>query len=181
MKTIFFIILSLPLLVISWRSLFGLKNHGLYRFVMWECILWLSIQNHRYLIVERFDLQQIISSALQIASLFFVVSAVSAMRKRGRASRQRPDPTLLAFEKTTTLVTSGIFKRVRHPMYSSLLFLAWGVLLRNIEADLLVVAMAATCAGVIAALVEERENLVYFGERYARYMRKTKMFVPHVI
>lgn len=181
MKLLVFGILSLPLTALSWRSLFGLKNHGLYRFVVWECILWLAIQNSRHLIVDQFDLQQVISSVLMIASLVYVLSAVFMLRKRGRAGTRRTDPTLLGFEQTTELVESGIFGHVRHPMYGSLLFLAWGVLLRNIEADLLLVAMLATGACMLAALMEEKENMDYFGERYTGYRRRTKMFIPFVI
>lgn len=165
MKIIIFCILSLPLLILSWRTLFSLKNPGLYRFVVWECILWLAIQNYRYLIVEEFDLQQLISSALMIASLVFVFSAVWVMRKKGGVSNQRSDQTLFGFEKTTVLIESGIFKHVRHPMYSSLLFLAWGFLLRHIEGTLFIVALIATCSGVFAAWIEEKENTEYFGER----------------
>jgi protein-S-isoprenylcysteine O-methyltransferase Ste14 len=181
MKVIFFCILSLPLLTLSWRSLLSLKNHGLYRLVVWECILWLLIQNYRYLIVEKFDLQQLISSALMLASLAFVISAVFIMRKKGIVSKQRRDHALFDFEKTTVLIESGLFKHVRHPMYSSLLFLAWGILLRNIEVTLLIVALIATCSCIFAALVEEKENIEYFGERYRHYTLKTKMFIPYVI
>ena len=181
MKVIVFLILSLPLLALSWRTLFSLKNHGLYRLVVFECILWLAIQNYRYLIVEEFDLQQSISSALMITSLVFVLSAVFIMRKKGRVSKQRRDHTLLGFEKTTVLIESGIFKHVRHPMYSSLLFLAWGILLRHVEVILLMVALIATCSGVFAAWIEEKENIKYFGESYRHYMLKTKMFIPRVI
>jgi protein-S-isoprenylcysteine O-methyltransferase Ste14 len=181
MEVISFCILSLPLLALSWRTLFSLKNHGLYRWVVWECILWLAIQNYRHLIVEKFDLQQLISSALMIASLVFVLSAVYMMRQKGGVSRQRRDHTLFGFEKTTVLIESGIFKHVRHPMYSSLLFLAWGILFRNIEVTLLIVALIATCSGIVAALMEERENIEYFGERYRHYTLKTKMFIPNII
>jgi protein-S-isoprenylcysteine O-methyltransferase Ste14 len=181
MKVIYFCILSIPLLTLSWRTLFNLKNHGLYRLVVWECILWLSIHNYRYLIVEESDLQRLISSALINASLVFVLSAVFVMRKKGRASKQRRDHTLFGFEKTTVLIESGIFKHVRHPMYSSLLFLAWGILLRNIEVTLLIVALIATCSCIFTALMEEKENIEFFGERYRRYMLKTKMFIPYVI
>jgi protein-S-isoprenylcysteine O-methyltransferase Ste14 len=181
MKVIVFLILSLPLLALSWRALFSLKNHGLYRLVVFECILWLAIQNYRYLIVEEFDLQQLISSALMITSLVFVLSAVFIMRKKGGVSKQRRDNTLLGFEKTTVLIESGIFKHVRHPMYSSLLFLAWGILLRHIEATLFVVALIATGSCIVAAMIEEKENIAYFGESYRHYMLKTKMFIPYVI
>ncbi|HSO60374.1 MAG TPA: methyltransferase [Desulfobacterales bacterium] len=181
MKVVIFCIFSLPLLALSRRALFSLKNHGLYRLVVFECILWLAIQNYRYLIVEEFDLQQLIASALMIASLVFVLSAVFIMRKKGEVSKQRQDPALFDFEKTTVLIETGIFRHVRHPMYSSLLFLTWGILFRHIDATLLVVALIATCSGVFAAWTEEKENMAYFGERYLRYKLKTKMFIPRVI
>jgi len=116
-----------------------------------------------------------------IASLVFILSAVFIMRKKGSVSKQRRDRTLFDFEKTTVLIESGIFKHVRHPMYSSLLFLAWGILLRNIELPLLIIALIATCSCLFAALMEEEENIEYFGDRYGHYRLKTKMFIPYVI
>ena len=116
-----------------------------------------------------------------ITSLVFVLSAVFIMREKGRVSKQRQDHTLLGFEKTTELIESGIFKHVRHPMYSSLMFLAWGILLRHIDAMLIMVALIATWSCVFAAWVEEKENVAYFGEKYRHYMLKTKMFIPYVI
>jgi protein-S-isoprenylcysteine O-methyltransferase Ste14 len=116
-----------------------------------------------------------------MVSLLFVLCAVFVMRKRGAAGRQRQDDSLLGFEKTTVLITSGIFKHVRHPMYSSLLFLLWGVLLRHVEVASLVIALLATLLCGVAALIEERENLEYFGQSYRHYMRRTKMFIPYVI
>ena len=116
-----------------------------------------------------------------VASLGFVLSAVFMMWKNGKVSKQRRDHTLFGFEKTTVLIESGIFKRIRHPMYGSLLYLAWGILLRNIEASLSVVALIATCSGVLAALMEERENIEYFGDKYRHYMMRTHMFIPYII
>jgi protein-S-isoprenylcysteine O-methyltransferase Ste14 len=116
-----------------------------------------------------------------LASLAYVLLAVHAMRTRGRVSAQRQDPSLFAFERTTALVESGIFGLVRHPMYGSLLLLTWGVLLRRVEVGLIAVAVLATVAGVLAAWIEEKENLAYFGESYRRYARKTKRFIPFVI
>jgi protein-S-isoprenylcysteine O-methyltransferase Ste14 len=180
-KSFFFLILSLPLLALSWRSIFSSKNHGFFRFIVWECILWLSVQNYRYLIVREFDFQRIISSIFMIASLLWVLSAFFAMHKRGKATHFRKDSTLFAFEKTTVLVDSGVFGYVRHPMYGSLLFLTWGVLLRNMEASLIIVALISTGASVIAALIEEKENIRYFGDNYKRYQLRTKMFIPYII
>jgi protein-S-isoprenylcysteine O-methyltransferase Ste14 len=66
-------------------------------------------------------------------------------------------------------------------MYGSLLFLTWGILLRNIETTLTVIALISTCASVVAALIEEKENINYFGDSYNRYKLKTKMFIPYII
>lgn len=181
MKIILFGMLSVPLLFLSRSTLFSLKNHGLYRFVAWECILWIALQNQSYLIVEKFDLQQLTSSALMIASLAYVISALRTMRKKGKASRQRRDETLLGFEKTTVLIETGIYRYIRHPMYSSLLFLVWGLLLRNIEITLLIVTLIASFFCLLAAKIEENENIAYFGECYIRYMQRTKMIIPHIV
>jgi len=66
-------------------------------------------------------------------------------------------------------------------MYSSLMLPAWGICLRRAPAELLGVALAAACACILAARVEEKENTNYFGEEYRRYMRRTKRFIPYIV
>ncbi len=181
LKIAVFLILSLPLMYLSWRTLFSPDKHGLYRFVTWESILWIAVHNFHYLRVEEFTSRLIISSLLMVMSALLVLWAFIVMRRKGRASGQREDETLFGFEKTTALVTAGIFGYIRHPMYTSLLCLLWGVLLRNVEIGLLLVALLGTLACIIAALMEERENLEYFGESYREYMRRSKRFVPFLL
>ena len=181
LKFIVFVVLSLPLIYLSWRSLFNPDKHGLYRFITWESILWIAVQNYRYLQVEQFNIRLLISSLLLVTSALLVVWAFVVMRREGRVSRQREDETLFGFEKTTALVTVGIFRYIRHPMYTSLLCLLWGVLLRNVEIGLLLVALLGTLMCIVAALIEERENLEYFGENYRQYMRRSKRFVPFLV
>lgn len=176
-----FCLLSLPLMALSRRWLFRPAHHGFYRFILFECILWLAVANRRHLLVERFDLQQVAASALMLASLGFVLAAVITLRSRGGTGAGREDPGLFAFERTTVLIRSGIFRFVRHPMYASLLFLAWGLLLRRVEAELVVVAAVATAAAVLAGRIEERENIAYWGDAYRGYMRRTKRFIPYLV
>jgi len=40
--------------------------------------------------------------------------------------------------------------------------------------------MITTILLVITARIEEKENIVYFGEPYREYMRATKMFLPFI-
>lgn len=181
LKIVVFLILSLPLIYLSWRTLFSPDKHGLYRFITWELILWIAVQNYQYLQVEQFNSRLMISSLLLVSSAVLVVWAFVVMRLEGRVSQQREDATLFGFEKITALVTSGIFGYIRHPMYTSLLCLLWGVLLRNFEIPLLLVALLGTVTCIIAALIEERENIEYFGETYRQYMRSSKRFIPFLL
>ena len=87
---------------------------------------------------------------------------------------------LLGIEKTTRLVTTGAFRYIRHPLYSSLLLLAWGVFFKNPSWAGICLALGATAFLVATAMVEEAENLLYFGPVYREYMRRTKMFIPYL-
>lgn len=81
-------------------------------------------------------------------------------------------------ETTTNLVTTGVYKYVRHPLYSSLIFLGAGCLLKN--PSLLALSLFAVTAVFVyaTALSEEKENLLKFGDDYTAYTRKSKMLVP---
>jgi protein-S-isoprenylcysteine O-methyltransferase Ste14 len=118
---------------------------------------------------------------LMIVSLGLLISALYIMRKKGGAGRHRHDDSLFGFEKTTVLVECGIYRYIRHPMNSSLFFLLWGVLLRNFEINLLMVVLFGTAMLILSVLVEEKENLIYFGQEYRIYMKKTKSLIPFVL
>jgi len=81
-------------------------------------------------------------------------------------------------EKTTKLVTIGIYRYIRHPIYSAGLVGAWGVYLKQHTWLGLTLAVVATIAFYITAKMEEVENVRFFGEEYQDYMKRTKMFVP---
>jgi protein-S-isoprenylcysteine O-methyltransferase Ste14 len=77
-------------------------------------------------------------------------------------------------------VTTGVYAYIRHPMYTSLLYLAWGVFFKRPSWIAGVLAAGAMVFLILTAKVEEAEDLRYFGEGYRTYMRGTKMFVPFV-
>ena len=101
------------------------------------------------------------------------------MITRGRPeTRRRDDVPLLGIEKTTRLVTTGVFRYIRHPLYCSLLLLAWGAFFKDPSWVGGCLALAATAFLVATARAEEAENIRYFGAAYQAYMRHTKMFLP---
>ena len=100
------------------------------------------------------------------------------MKKTRKPQADRDDKTLYKFEKTTELVDTGIFKYIRHPLYSSLLFLTWGIYLKNTSNELLIVSLLSTIFLFLTAKFDENECIKYFGEKYKEYRKRSKMFIP---
>jgi protein-S-isoprenylcysteine O-methyltransferase Ste14 len=183
-RLILFVGASLVLGYVSRASLSQLRSHGFYRFLAWESILALVLVNFRGLAQwfgDPFRLRQLASWVLLIGSIVPVTWGAHLLRTRGRPQAAGDDRKLFKFEKRTQLVTEGVFKYVRHPLYSSLLLLAWGVFLKRPSGLAGGLAVCATALLVATAKAEESENHRYFGTAYDAYMRDTKMFIPFVL
>jgi protein-S-isoprenylcysteine O-methyltransferase Ste14 len=176
-----FVILSIPVIVLSWRTLTDAKSHGFYRFFSWECILWLLVCNVRYWFDDPLSLKQIFSWIILVIGAYLVIAGVIQMKRKGKAGNDREDKNLYQFEKTSELVDTGIFKFIRHPLYSSLIFLTWGIFLKNPTAILLMVSAFSTLFLVLTSLSDERECIRYFGDKYRDYMKRSKRFIPFII
>jgi len=178
---IIFIVVSLIILAVSWKSLQQPGSHGFYRFFAWETILALFVINMNVWFYKPFAWNQVISWILLFLSFIPLVFGVQSLRRRGKPAEQREgEPSLLAFEKTTALVTSGIYHYIRHPLYSSLFLLAWGIFFKSPSWLGVVLAIAATFFLVATAKADESECTRFFGAQYQEYMKTTKRFVPYV-
>ena len=170
---------SALLILVSRKTLLRVYSHGFYRFFAWECILALVILNFPHWTLEPFSPHQIISWFFLMTSLSLVIHGARLLKLIGKPDSNRPDHELLAFEKTTRLVTVGAYKYIRHPLYSSLLFLAWGAFFKDpVSLPGLLLALTASFFLVLTAKSDESECLRHFGEDYQTYMLKTKRFVP---
>lgn len=178
---VIFTILSLLIIAVSWRTIGNIRSHGFYRFLCWECIAWLLANNYRNWFVNPLSLHQIISWILLIIAAYLVIHSVILFRKRGKPGKDRADKNLYQFEQTTALIDNGIYKYIRHPLYASLLFLSWGILLKQVTVDLFVTTMLSTTFLYLTAILEEKECIAYFGEQYSDHMKRTKRFIPFVI
>jgi protein-S-isoprenylcysteine O-methyltransferase Ste14 len=87
---------------------------------------------------------------------------------------------LLAFENTSALVTQGIYRFIRHPLYCSLILLTWGIFFKDLVWHGLVLALAATLLLFATARADEKECIRFFGDPYQVYMRGTKRFIPFI-
>jgi protein-S-isoprenylcysteine O-methyltransferase Ste14 len=184
LRVVIFACLSGMLAYVSRAFLKVSGSHGFYRFFAWECIVGLfclNLINLKQWFGDPFSVHQLISWFLLIACIVPAVYGGYLLRTLGRPdARRRDDTPLVWIEKTTELVTAGAFKYIRHPLYSSLLLLAWGVFFKHPSWVGGGVVLGATVFLLATAKAEEVENVRYFGPAYQAYMQRTKMFIPFV-
>ncbi len=179
-RIIIFATLSILIIAISWRTILNIKSHGFYRFISWICIAWLIATNYRDWFNNPFSIRQIISWIFLVISGYLVVVGVILMKKIGNPKNNRNEKSLYQFEQTTELVDKGIFKLIRHPLYSSLLFLTWGIFLKNPTIELLFITLLSTTFLYLAAIFDEKECVNFFGDKYIEYMKRSKRFIPYI-
>jgi len=182
LRIVLFFVLSAGIAYVSRASLRKPSSHGFYRFFAWELLLALLFLN--FISIDQwfgdpFSIRQLFSWFFLAASAVPALLAVHLLTTIGRPdTRQREDEILIGLEKTTRLVTTGVYKHIRHPIYCSLCLLAWGVFLKNTSWAGSVAALGATAFLLATARFEEKENVLYFGTAYEDYMRRTKSFIP---
>ena len=131
-KILIFVVLSAPLAYISRVPLKTPRSHGFYRFFAWEFILALVLLNIDRWFYDPFSIHQLVSWVLLIATFVPGVPGIHLLITQGKpVSKRSDDVALIGIEKTTRLVTTGVFKYIRHPLYCSLLLLAWGAFFKN--------------------------------------------------
>jgi protein-S-isoprenylcysteine O-methyltransferase Ste14 len=173
MEILIFAVGSAVILWFSWKPLRQLGSHGFYRFFAWEAIWGLFALNVRIWFANPFSWYQLISWFLLLISLIPIIYGVLLLRNVGKPTD--------ALEATTKLVTNGIYHYIRHPLYASLLYLAWGIFFKSPSLLEGLIAAVTTAFLYATARADENECLVKFGTEYADYMKQTKMFVPLVM
>ncbi len=117
---------------------------------------------------------------LLTVSLFLAIHGFRLLSLLGRPATPARDSPTYRIENTTTLVTVGAYRYIRHPLYASVLFGAWGAALKAPSPLSIVLGLVATAFLVATAKAEEAENLARFGDAYREYMARTRRFIPFV-
>ena len=84
----------------------------------------------------------------------------------------------LQLRKEHTLITSGPYARIRHPLYAAMF--AWAIALALLTANWIFVAITVlTIAGTLARVPKEEQMMLdSFGDEYRAYMQRTGKFLP---
>ena len=166
----------------SWRPGASLspRCHGFYRFFVFEGALALVLLNLHVWTDNPNRTLQAVSSVLLFSSIPVGIYGFWLITRSKEHSPRDGAPENFAFENTTQLITHGVYTYIRHPMYTSLLLLAWGALVKEISVIGIAIVLLTTAFLIATAKVEERENLKFFGSAYRSYMGTSKMFIPYV-
>ena len=81
-----------------------------------------------------------------------------------------------AQSSSSKMVTSGLYRWVRHPLYTAGLVFIW--LTPIMTTSLLALNIGLTLYLIIGAIYEERKLVREFGEEYTRYQEKVPMLIP---
>lgn len=160
--------------MITFLSRNGLRerhSYGYYLFFTFEFALLLMVTNLRLWFADPLSLLQIFSWILLLVSLYLFVAGMELRQKRMSIEREGP----------AQLIETGLYGKIRHPMYSALLFLSFAAYLKgpSLFSSLLEFGFLFTL--VTAVRAEESVDEKKFGSRYLEYKQKTKMFIPYII
>jgi protein-S-isoprenylcysteine O-methyltransferase Ste14 len=171
-ETIIFVFGSIGIIWVSIPSLHHPGSHGFYRFFAWEIILGMLMLNLRGWFDNPFAWYQVLSWIFLFTSLIPIIYGVILLSTIGKPTDH--------LEATTQLVTKGIYRFIRHPLYASLLYLTWGIFFKSPSWLDGCLAIGTTVLLHSTARADESECLAKFGKAYSDYMKSTKMFIPFV-
>jgi len=79
-----------------------------------------------------------------------------------------------------TMLRTGPYKVIRHPMYAAALLLIWSSIFGHLSAVTAIIGLIVTCIIAIRIVTEEQYLSTRFPE-YAEYSRITKRVIPFLI
>ena len=106
-----------------------------------------------------------------ISALFLFVAVIQTDILSFAGLRQ-----LIEEEKTGGLVTSGLYRSVRHPLYTFSLLILW--LVPSMSLNSFIIYVVLTVYVLIGIFFEERKLLREFGGAYEQYRSVTPMLIP---
>ena len=78
--------------------------------------------------------------------------------------------------ETEKLVTDGLYRWVRHPLYTAAFIILW--LVPIMTWNLLALNIGLSAYMIIGTIFEERKLVAHFGDAYVMYRKKTPRIVP---
>ncbi len=142
------------------------------RFLAFESILSLIFLNGDIWFLNPLSISQVISWICLAGSLFLAGYGFYLVKTKGNPEGD--------FEDTTSLITSGVYKYIRHPLYTSLILFSLGAFLKGPSLFGFGLLITTIIGVYLTARIEEGFNLERFGDPYQEYLDRTKRFIPYI-
>ena len=114
----------------------------------------------------------IIAASFLLLGIIILITAVLSFK------RQSTTISPLQPEKASYLVVSGIFKYSRNPMYLGMLFILISLSIRyNIIGGIIAISIFIFLITKFQIKPEEVQMEKLFGEKYAQYKKRTRMWI----
>ncbi len=174
LQWILFIVGTLFFIYASWSvSLKAGRYHGIYRFFSFESILIIVLLNYPVWFKDPFSVMQILSWLLLTGASLLACLGFFQFFQKGKPGEQ--------WEDTSELITTGLYKYIRHPLYLSLILGGFGAMLKDPGLLQVVLAVVNLLSIYVTAKVEEGEMIERFGDSYRNYKKNSFMFIPFLI
>ena len=117
----------------------------------------------------------IINYSSQISLFFLIFGLVIIIISFQRFKKEKTTINPIYIEKASSLVTGGIFKYSRNPMYLGMLFILISISIRfNFYGGILIVGFFVYFITYFQILPEEKAMLKLFGDDFINYKKKTR-------
>ncbi|MFA6532747.1 MAG: isoprenylcysteine carboxylmethyltransferase family protein [Patescibacteria group bacterium] len=115
-----------------------------------------------------------------IGFILVILSFSQAISARKKLADNWTESYEYQIKKNHELITNGIYKYVRHPIYGALLIMPTGALIVSGSYTFIVCFIFILFAIEIFAKREEKLLTKHFGKKYIEYKKTTKKFIPFI-
>lgn len=136
-------------------------------------LVWLLPDRSIYNIPSPWVFLTLLIQALAGVALLAGVMQTGAMRFLGIQQLFAPESDPAVAE---TLVTGGLYRWVRHPLYTASLLIIW--LTPVMTWNVLALLLGLTGYLLVGMIFEERKLVEQFGQKYEEYRRRTPRIIP---
>ena len=138
-------------------------------------ILFMRYDRSGYLSFIRFSFQSLFSFVVP-GSVLTVLGLLGAVWARMNLGRNWSG--YVTYKEDQTLVTTGPYKYVRHPIYTSMILMFIGTILYYGALFVSVYFAILTIDFISRTRKEEAIMIKLFGDEYTDYMKRTKRLIP---